>query len=115
MIRQIIGLALASGALLLTPVPALASGSGGGGYGGGGGSYPAPSAPRDPYADAYSRGKSQFKKHITCGKCAYPEGVHDSVTAGKVARRVRAGEFSLNEKQRGDLMIFLQRRYGITA
>lgn len=99
---------------LLASAPVLASGSG---SGGGGGSYPSssPSAPRDPYADAYSRGKSQFKKRITCKKCDYPQGVHDSVTAGKVAKRVSSGEFQLTEKQRSDLMIFLQRRYGVTA
>jgi hypothetical protein len=107
-----IGITLLGSALLLAPISAVASGSGGGG---GGGNYPAPSAPRDPYADAYARGKSQFKKRITCKKCEYSQGVHDSVTAGKVAMRVKAGEFQLTEKQRGDVMIFLRQRYGITA
>jgi hypothetical protein len=37
------------------------------------------------------------------------------VTAGKVAKRVKAGEFQLNEKQRADVMIFMERRYGVTA
>lgn len=115
MLNKFLGLALAAAIVVLSPMPLQASGSGGGGYGSGSGSYPAPSTPRDPYADAYSRGKSQFKKRITCKTCAYPEGVHDSVTAGKVAKRVSAGEFQLNEKQRSDVMIFLQRRYGLTA
>lgn len=115
MLNKFLGLALAVTIVVLAPMPLRASGSGGGGYGSGSGSYPAPSTPRDPYADAYSRGKSQFKKRITCKTCAYPEGVHDSVTAGKVAKRASLGEFQLNEKQRRDLMIFLQRRYGVTA
>jgi hypothetical protein len=105
-----IGITLLGSALLLAPISALASGSGSGG-----GNYPVPSAPRDPYADAYARGKSQFKKRITCKKCEYSQGVHDSVTAGKVAMRVKAGEFQLTEKQRSDVMTFLRQRYGITA
>ena len=114
MIDTFLRVSLLGSIALLASTPVLASGSG---SGGGGGSYPssAPSTPRDPYADAYSRGKSQFKKRITCKKCAYPQGVHDSVTAGKVAKRVSSGEFQLNAKQRNDLMIFLQRRYGVTA
>ncbi len=116
MIDTFLRVSLLASIALLASTPVLASGSGSG-SGGGGGSYPssAPSAPRDPYADAYSRGKSQFKKRITCKKCVYPQGVHDSVTAGKVAKRVSSGEFQLTEKQQSDLMIFLQRRYGVTA
>jgi hypothetical protein len=101
--------------IIAAPTAAVASGSGGGGYGSGGSSYPLQQIPRDPYADAYARGKSQFKKRITCKKCEFSEGVHDSVTAGKVAKRVKAGEFQLNEKQRADVMIFMERRYGVTA
>ncbi len=103
---------LLSSFALVASVPVIASGSSGGG-----GSYPSstPSAPRDPFADAYSRGKSLFKKHITCKKCDYPQGVNDSVTASKVAKRISSGEFQMNAKQRSDLMIFLQRRYDVTA
>lgn len=114
MIDMFLRVSLLGSIALLASAPVLASGSGSGGVGG---SYPtyAPSAPRDPYADAYSRGKSQFKKRITCKKCDYPQGVLDSVTAGKVAKRVSSGEFQLTEKQQSDLMIFLKRRYGVTA
>jgi hypothetical protein len=77
-----------------------------------GGSYP---APRDPLADSYARGKSQFKKHITCKKCEFPQGVEDSLTAAEVARKIKAGEFSLNDKQRQDVLIFLEKRYGAAA
>jgi hypothetical protein len=115
MIKNKLGLALLGTVFSMASMPALASGSGGGGYGSGGGSYSAPSAPRDPYADAYARGKSQFKKQITCKKCEFPQGVHDSVTAGKVAKRIKAGEFAFNDRQRQDVMIFLQKRYGIVA
>jgi hypothetical protein len=115
MIDMFLRVSLCGCIVLLAAAPVLASGSGSGGGGGGGYPSSSPSAPRDPYADAYSRGKSQFKKRITCKKCAYPQGVHDSVTAGKVAQRVSSGEFKLTEKQQSDLMIFLQRRYGVTA
>jgi hypothetical protein len=99
--------------VITAPTATFASGSGG--YGSAGGSFPEQRAPRDPYADAYARGKSQFKKRITCKTCEFSQGVHDSVTAGKVAKRVKSGEFQLSAAQRADVMIFLQRRYGITA
>jgi hypothetical protein len=113
MLKKTMVSAILGASLITAPTAVFASGSGG--YGGGSGSYPEQRAPRDPYADAYARGKSQFKKHITCKKCEFSQGVHDSVTAGKVAKRVRAGEFQLNEKQRADVMIFIERRYGIIA
>jgi hypothetical protein len=122
MIKKAFGYVMVVSAVAFTSVTALASGSGGGGYGSGGGgygsgggSYPAPSAPRDPFADAYARGKSHFKKQITCKKCEFPQGVHDSMTAEKVAKRIKAGEFAFNAKQRQDVMIFLQKRYGVTV
>jgi hypothetical protein len=114
MTNKFLNLLLLCSTALLASAPTLASGSGGGG-GGSYGNYPVTSEPRDPFADAYSRGKSQFKKRIICKTCAYPRGVNDSVTAGKVAKRISAGEFQLSENQRSDLMIFLQRRYGVTA
>ena len=95
--------------------PAAASGSGGFGGGFGGSGISGPDTPRDPYADAYARGKSHFKKRIACKQCAYPDGVNDSVTAAKVAKRIRAGEFGLTDAQRNDLLVFLQRRYEIRA
>jgi hypothetical protein len=113
MFNRLLRASLFGGIMLLASVAGLASGSGSGG----GGSYslPSSSTPRDPYTDAYARGKSQFKKRITCKTCAYSDGVHDSVTAGKIAKAVRSGAFQLTEKQQGDLMIFLQRRYGVAA
>jgi hypothetical protein len=111
MIRKVLTFSLIVSVAILASAPTFASGSGGGGYG----NYPESSAPRDPYAEAYSRGKSQFKKRIICKTCPYPKGVHDSVTADMIAKRVRSGEFGLNEKQANDMMIFLQRRYGVTV
>ena len=119
MIEKILAYALVGGAVLLTPISLHASGSGGGGGGGyggggyGGASYPSSSTPRDPYAESYARGQSQFKKHIICKKCQYSQGVHESVTASEVAKRVKAGEFQLTQQQRADMMIFLQNRYGV--
>ena len=117
MLNKFLGLAVAGAIVVLAPMPLQASGSGGGGggFGSGSGSFSTPSGPSDPFAGAYSRGKSHFKKRITCKTCAFPDGVHDGVTAGKVVKRIRSGEFQLNEKQRSDLMVFLQRRYGVTA
>jgi hypothetical protein len=112
-ISKAIGMAVLGSTFAMASVSASASGSGG--YGSGGGSYPSTSTPRDPLADSYARGKSQFKKHITCRKCEFPQGVHDSVTADKVAKRIKAGEFAFNDKQRQDVMIFLQKRYGVEA
>ena len=96
------------------PMPAMASGSGSGGYSGGG-RYAVPDVPRDPYAVAYSRGKSQFKKRIACKTCEYSQGVNDSVTATKIASRVKAGEFGLTKAQQVDVMVFLMRRYRVSA
>lgn len=119
MLNKFLSFGLVGTFAVLAPMPLQASGGGGGGgggYSGGGFSAPSgPSVPRDPNAGAYSRGQSQFKKMITCKKCAYPQGVHDSVTASKIAKRARSGEFKLSEKQQSDLMVFLQRRYGVTS
>ena len=100
---------LATTAILLAS-GAIASGTSGGGYGGGSGSYP--STPRDPAAEAYSRGKSMVSKRISCKKCAHPEGVKDTQTAKKVAARVRAGEFELKPEQREQVLYYLSRRFG---
>jgi hypothetical protein len=85
--------------------------------GSGGGSFPSsfPSEPRDPMADFYARGKRQFKQKIVCKACAFPQGVKDAAIAGIVAERVKAGDFNLDERQRQDVMIFLQKRYGVTG
>lgn len=116
MIKMILGAALMSGTLVMAATSASASGSGGGGgYGSGGGGYSGPSTPHDPLADAYARGKSHFKKHVTCKKCEFPQGVNDSITAGKLAKRISAGEFSFTPRQRQDVMLFLQKRYGVTG
>jgi hypothetical protein len=98
-----------STAVLAVP-SSLASGTSGGGYGSGSGSYP--STPRDPAAEAYSRGKSMVKKYIACKKCAYPDGVQDTPTAQKVAVRVLAGEFELKPADREHVLFYLQRRFG---
>lgn len=99
---------------MLAAQPALASGTSGGasggGYGSGSTSYP--STPRDPAAEAYSRGKSMVKKRIACKKCAYPEGVQDTPTALKASARVRAGEFKLKPVEREQVLFYLQRRFG---
>jgi hypothetical protein len=114
--RAVITIPLLALAAMLTAPAAMASGTSGGGYGGGGGygsgsgSYP--STPRDPAAEAYSRGKSMVKKRIACKKCAYPDGVQDTPTAQKVAARVRAGEFELKPADRDQVLFYLQRRFG---
>jgi hypothetical protein len=88
-----------------TAVHASGSGSGGGGYSGA-------SQPRDPYAEAYSRGKSVISKRIACKKCMYSKGVRDTVTAKEVSRKVQAGEFNLSMSQRDDALFYLSRRFG---
>lgn len=91
--------------------PALASGgSGGGGFSGG---SLGTSKPRDPYADAYSKGKRAFKKRITCKKCTYSSGVNNSKMAREVAAKVKAGEFKLKPTQRRALLFYLSERYAI--
>lgn len=98
------------------PMPAMASGSGSGGNGGYGGGYVhVPEVPRDLYAAAYSRGKSQFKKRIACKTCEYSQGVNDSATASKVMTKVKAGEFGLTQAQQVDVMVYLIRRYRVSA
>lgn len=92
MFKHGVAFALLGCTIMLPSIPAIASGTGGSGSGSS--SYLGPSAPRDPYADAFARGKSQFKKRITCKKCEFPTGVHDKVIAGKVAMRVNAGSFN---------------------
>jgi hypothetical protein len=108
---------------LAVSVPALSSGSesgGGGGFSGGGfgsgtSNFPSEARQYDPAKAAYSRGKSMFKKNITCSKCLYAKGVKDGVTATEVALKVRAGEFNLSAEEQEDIMIFIKKRYGIEA
>lgn len=108
--RSVVTISLLALAAWLTAPSALASGTSGGVYGSGSGSYP--STPRDPAAEAYSRGKSMVKKRIACKKCAYPEGVQDTPTAQKAAARVRAGEFELKSAEREQVLFYLSRRFG---
>lgn len=108
--RSVITISLLALAAIFTAPLALASGTSGGGSGSGSGSYP--SAPRDPAAEAYSRGKSVVKKRIACKKCVYPEGIQDTPTAQKAAARVRAGEFELKPAEREQVLYYLSRRFG---
>lgn len=108
--RPVITIPLLALAAMIALPPAIASGTSGGGYGSGSGYYP--STPRDPAAEAYSRGKSMVKKCIACRECAYREGVQDTPTAQKVAARVRAGEFDLMPADREQVLYYLQRRFG---
>lgn len=115
--RPLATISLFALAAMLASSPALASGTSGGtsggGYGSGSGSASYPSTPRDPAAEAYSRGKSMVKKRIACKKCAYPEGVQDTPTALKASMRVRAGEFKLKPAEREQVLFYLQRRFGV--
>ena len=90
--------------------PALASG-GGGGYSSGG--YSGGSQTRDPRAAAFSKGKKQFRKSITCKKCAYKGGFTDGKTAREVAAKVKAGAFNLNASQRQSVLYYMAERYSI--
>lgn len=107
--RALVAISLSALITVLASPPVAASGTAGGGYGSGSGSYP--SAPRDPVAEAYSRGQAMVKKRIACKKCAYPNGVQDTPTAQKVAARVRAGEFELKPADREKVLFYLQRRF----
>lgn len=89
---------------------ALASGTSG--YGSGSQSGTLPTVPRDPEAEAYSRGKSLVSRKITCKKCENPNGVKDTPTALNVAARVRAGEFKLKPHERELVLYYLSRRFG---
>lgn len=112
--NRVYRLVLAGSLLGLSPAPSLASGSSGD-YGRVGDGFSSLSVPRDPFEDAFLRGRSQFKKRITCKTCAYPEGIRDKASAARLAERVRSGDFELDARQRADVMIFLQRRYGVTV
>ncbi len=92
----------------LSAPSAMASGTSGGSFGTG--SYPI--LPHDPAAEAFARGKAMVRKHISCKKCAYPEGVQDTPTAQKVAGRVKAGEFALKPADREKILYYLSRRFG---
>jgi len=87
-----------------------ASGTSGGGSGGGFGGTA--SAPRDPAAEAFSRGKSMLKKRVACKKCAFPGGIQDETTAQEAATRIRAGEFDLKADEREQVLLYLSRRFG---
>ncbi len=94
--------------------PAFASGSEGG-YGGSrgyGDSDYNRLPPRDPAAEAYSRGKWMVSKRIACKKCLYPTGVKDTPTAIKIASSVKAGEFDLKPNERQLVLYYLSRRFG---
>lgn len=108
--RPVVTIFLLALPAMLASLPALASGTSGGGLGSGSGSYSLP--PRDPAAEAYSRGQSMVKKRIACKKCGYPDGVQDTPTAQKVAVRVRAGEFDLKPADREQVLYYLRRRFG---
>lgn len=96
--------------IAVAPQPSLASGTSGGGSGNLGDAYP--TAPRDPQAEAYSRGKSLVSRKIACKKCENPDGVKDTPTALKVAARVRAGEFMLKPHEQEQVLYYLSRRFG---
>ncbi len=98
-------------ALAITIAPASAAASGtAGGYSGG---YdPVVSVPRDPAAEAFSRGKSMLKKRVACKTCAFPGGVQDRATALAAAMRIRAGEFELKTDERNQVLFYLSRRFG---
>lgn len=109
--------AILTAAALAVSAPVVASGGGGGGGFSGSGSSGSSSSrtPRSPAKADFSRGKSYFKKYITCKKCSYSNGVNDSVTAEKVAKKVRSGEISVKEKHKRQLLFYISRRYRIRA
>lgn len=107
--RTFVKLAVLALTVALTAPSALASGTSDGGYSSGSGFYP--STPRDPAAEAYSRGKSMVSRRISCKKCAFPDGVKDKPSAIKVAERVRAGEFDLKPAERELVLFYLSRRF----
>jgi hypothetical protein len=111
-----LGLVLAAVSTVIA-TPAFASGGGsGGGYSGGGsrGGGSGVSQPRDPRAEAFSKGKNAFQKRITCKKCAYNGGFTDGKTAREVAAKVKAGEFNLKADQRQAVLYYMSERYSIT-
>jgi len=69
--------------------------------------------PRDPAAEAHSRGKSLVSKKIGCKKCAHPGGVKDAAVARTVAAQVRQGEFDLKDNERQLVLFYLTKRFGI--
>ena len=110
MAKLLIGIAAISLGLISVAANASGSGSGGGGGGGFGGTY---SQPANPAQQAYSRGLSLFKKRITCKKCAYSKGVPDSVTAKEVMKRMNAGEFTTDQRERELIAYYVSDRYSV--
>jgi len=101
---------LAVAAPVSTPVFA----SGGGGYSGGGsGSGTYDRAPRDPAQANYRKGRSYFKKYVTCKKCSYSKGVNDSATARKIMKQVRSGEIAVKSSHKEKLLYYIARRYRV--
>jgi hypothetical protein len=90
---------------------ALQSGSQSGSQGGSG-TFPT-TRPRDPAAEAHSRGKSLVSKKISCKKCAHSGGVKDAAVARTVAAQVRQGEFDLKDNERQLVLFYLTKRFGI--
>lgn len=78
-----------------------------------GGNASIPNRPRDPQAEAYSRGRSLVSKKISCKKCAHPKGIKDAQAAQAVAQQVRNGEFDLKDDQRQLVVLYLKNRFGI--
>ena len=112
MAKLLIGIAAISLGFISVAANASGSGSGGGGGGGGGfgGTY---SQPVNPAQQAYSRGLSLFKKRVTCKKCAYSKGVPDSVTAKEVMKRMNAGEFTTDQRERELIAYYVSDRYSV--
>lgn len=111
---NIIGKVILTATALAVSAPVMASGSGGGGGGGfGGGGFSR--VQRDPAQVDFSRGKSYFKKYVTCNKCSHSGGVKDARTAQTIAQQVRSGDIAVKSKHKRQLLYYISRRYGIRA
>lgn len=111
------GVFAATAVLALSLAPAAFASGGGGGGGGGGGYGGAAGFERipNPAAEAYARGQRVFRSKFACKECEYGARFKDKAqakaAATEVMNRANAGELSLSEADRDDLVQFLVQRY----
>jgi len=98
-----------------TPVFASGGGGGGGGFGSGGGfgQQRAPRIKLSPEQRAFQRGQREFRKSVSCKKCAYPRGVTATKTANEVVTKIKNGQIKVKPKRKQDLLYYLSQRYRV--
>lgn len=115
MIAAIVAISVA--APISTPAFASGGGGGGGGFSGSGsGSFGQSRAPRlTPEQRSFQRGQREFKKAVSCKKCAYPKGITATKVANEVVAKVKNGSIKVKDSRKKDLLFYLSRRYRVST